>query len=426
MDRISSDHIYFEGHDLWALSAKGSAPFVLYAPTLRTALVVSERAYTQLRRREIPSKIAANLKQKQSHAITPAVPPQNAFHLGIGLTQDCTLSCIYCHADANKAIYADWATLKPALDHAFSAAAETPRRTLAVSFAVGGEPTLPWRQFIRTVNYLRDRERAERFGVAQVFLSMTTNGFYDDRKRTFIADNFDHLTVSCDGPPEIQDWQRPSRRGKPTYEVVSQSIRYFLSRRPRLHVGIRSTVSGQTVKQLPATVEFFAKEFGPGITVAFEPLAPLGRALMDESASSPTVESFTRSFLDARTRGRSLGVNVTSSGPSLSRLIARFCGAMAIPSFSVCVDGVITACHRDQDGKDYSYGQIDKMSGAIELCSEKRDEIRSRSDMPAGCSDCFAKWNCAGDCPDLRRIGWARCEFNRELLFDDLVQQMNL
>jgi sulfatase maturation enzyme AslB (radical SAM superfamily) len=121
-------------------------PFILYAPTLRTILIVSGSVCDELRAGHFPAVITTRLKEKLPHSLIPAIPPVNAFHLGIGLTRNCTLKCSYCHADANKSLYATRSTIAAALDHAFKAAAVTPRRALSVSFsfAVGGEPTMPW------------------------------------------------------------------------------------------------------------------------------------------------------------------------------------------------------------------------------------------------------------------------------------------
>lgn len=417
---VISSKVSFCGHDVWALSDSGSAPFIVYAPTLRTALLVSPTAYDRLSAGEVSPAIAKRLKRMVDRAVVPLTPPAKAFHLGIGLTRDCTLQCTYCHADAGKELGANPETVAAAIEHAFAEAALTPRRTLSVSFAVGGEPTMPWDLFTESVMMLRDARRARDHGVASVFLSMTTNGFYGAAKREFIASTFDHLTVSCDGPPHIQDLHRPTRRGTASYEVVAGSIRYFLTHRPRLNTGIRATVSRRSVTELPAIVRFFASEFGSGLTVAFEPLLALGRARDGAGPGSPALADFTEQFLEARRVGKNVGLRVTTSGPSLRRIVSRYCGAMSIPSFAVCIDGCVTACHRDQDGSDYGYGHIDA-HGGISIDARRLREIGAMSEMPANCINCFAQSNCAGDCPDLRRIGWSRCDFNRRLLFEDLV-----
>jgi uncharacterized protein len=203
--------------------------------------------------------------------------------------------------------------------------------------------------------------------------------------------------------------------------LVSETIKHFLTV-PALRLGIRATVSAESVLRLPQIVQHFAREFGRGFVIAFEPLVPLGRALDAVVLHPPGQGIFTEKFRQARAVGTDLGIRVTSSAPSLRRLVTRYCGAMSIPSFTVCVDGQITACHRDQEATDYGYGAIDPESGEIRLNGDSLTRIRRVNMVPETCRACFARWHCAGDCPDLRRIGWSRCEFNRALLHDEIME----
>ena len=418
--RVSDLHGEWSGHDYWLLSLEGHEPFIFFAPTLRMALRLNRAAFDAIGGATIPSSVEARLSAALPKAATPAAPPPTAFHLGIGLTRNCTLACLYCHAEADKSRQADWNILRSAFEHAMTAAAKTPRRTLSVSFAVGGEPTMPWDLFTRAVNELRRLVSECGSGVERLLLSMTTNGYYGPERRRFVAERFHHVTVSLDGDQAIQDLHRPNRGHGGSYAVVRETIKHFLTV-PTLRMGIRGTVSAESVERLPEIVQHFAREFGPGLVVAFEPLVPLGRALNSVSLHPPDVAVFTEKFRQARAVGAALGVRVTSSAPSVRRLIARYCGAMSIPSFTVCVDGQITACHRDQEGTDYGYAAIDPESGEIRFDGDRLARVAGENAVPETCRTCFARWHCAGDCPDLRRIGWSRCDFNRTLLHDEIV-----
>jgi radical SAM protein with 4Fe4S-binding SPASM domain len=279
---------------------------------------------------------------------------------------------------------------------------------------------MPWGLFTRAVNELRRLVSESGSGVERLLLSMTTNGYYGPERRRFVAEAFNHVTVSLDGDEAIQDLHRPNRGGRGSYAVLRETIKHFLTV-PTLRLGIRGTVSAESVRRLPEIVQHFAREFGSGFVVAFEPLVPLGRALDSVALHPPDQGIFTEQFRQAQAVGAALGVPVTSSAPSLRRLVGRYCGAMSIPSFTVCVDGQITACHRDQEGTDYGYGTIDPESGAIRIDSDRLAQVASRNAVPETCRTCFARWQCAGDCPDLRRIGWSRCKFNRALLYDEIV-----
>lgn len=420
MPRVSDHHGEWRGHDYWLLSSEAEELLAFFAPTLRLALRLNRTAFDAVRGGTMPPSIEARLNEALPKAATPVVPPPTAFHLGIGLTRDCTLACLYCHAEADKPRQADWNILRSAFKHAVAAAANTPRRTLSVSFAVGGEPTMPWDLFTRAIGELERLVSEPGSGVERLLLSMTTNGYYGVERRQFVAEHFHHVTVSLDGDEAIQNLQRPNRGHGGSYVVVRETIKHFLTV-PTLRLGIRGTVSAESVDRLPEVVEHFAREFGRGLVVGFEPLVPLGRALDSLALHPPDLAIFTQRFRQARAIGAGLGIHVTSSAPSLKRLVTRYCGAMSIPSFTVCVDGQITACHRDQEGTDYGYGAIDPGSGEICFDGDRLARVGRKNAVPETCRTCFARWQCAGDCPDLRRIGWSRCDFNRALLHDEIV-----
>lgn len=410
---MQSYHGVWNDRDYWYI-ASDDQPLIFYAPEFKLALALNSSDLGGAIAKPLPSAIIRRLANVEP--IVPIAPPATAFHLGIGLTRDCTLACRYCHADAGKPESVDWQILGHAIDYAVDRARNTPKRVLSVSFAVGGEPTMEWELFTKTVSELRRRAGE----VERVFLSMTTNGYYGNLKRRFIAEQFDIVTVSLDGPPSIQDLQRPTRSGRPTYKTVADTVKSLVAAES-IRVAVRATVSAVSVESLPQIVRHFVAEFGNSIAISFEPLVKLGRAARNEDATVPDMARYTDGFIEARNVARSLGVHVTSSGASIRRLVARFCGAIAIPSFAVCIDGSVTACHRDQNAADYGYGVIN-VDGKVIIDAARLRELGRLNDLPSDCSACFAKWHCAGDCPDLRRIGWSRCDFNRALVYDDITR----
>lgn len=410
MSAVAYQHGRWQDSDYWFIAAPPH-PLVFYAPQRSIALALNR---TDLPGADaaLPEQIVARLDARP--LLEPAAQPATSFHLGVGLTRDCTLACTYCHADAGTQEHTPDAVLDAAIQHAFTRAARTPARVLSASFAVGGEPTFRWRAFVDTVRKLR----AAPDPVKRVFLSITTNAFYGDVKRAFVGDNFDTITVSIDGPTEIHDRHRPTRSGGGSYRVIADSIAYWVAK-SSARLALRATVSDHSVTLLPEIVDHFVHAFGTRVSIAFEPLVEIGRAAAHPRFSSPPMDVFTERFLAARERGAALGVRVISSGSSITRLIRRFCGAMSIPSFAVCVDGSITACHRDQDAESYGYGWIDA-DGQVQVDSAKLENLASLNDLPVECETCFARWHCAGDCPDLRRAKWSRCDFNRALVLDDI------
>jgi len=415
----AAHHLRVEGRDCWVLSSQANSHY-FYVPTLRLALNVGTRCAGQLIAGMVPTAIAHRMKLSEPNAIKPAPRTKNAFHLGLGLTQDCTLRCTYCHAEADKPGLAEWPLLESAIQHAVKKAELTPKKTLSVSFAVGGEPTLPWDLFRRTVERIKSVTEDRHSSVERTFLSMTTNGYYGDAKRAFVGQQFDTLTLSLDGPPDIQNLHRPNRSGGSSYDVVAATCTHFL-KHGKARLGLRATVSSVSVGRMSETVEHFHSKFGQGYTITFEPLVPIGRALQPGCVGPPDMAQYTEEFLRARDVGRRLGLRVIVSGASLDRLTSWFCGAMVIPSFALCLNGTVTACHRDYEGRDYGYGHLTPgVTPAFQQDDSRLRELELLATMPQECNHCFGKFHCAGDCPDFRRSGGSRCTFQRAVLFAQL------
>lgn len=215
---------------------------VLFAPTLATAMRLTPAAVKIVQSGAMPKPIEVRLERKLPTPSTPKRLANRSFHVGVGLTHGCSLRCLYCHASAEGMTRMSRVLLKRTIDVAFQGARAAEGRTLSVSFAVGGEPTYHWPLFVEAVSEFRRRE-LEDADIKKVFLSMTTNGYYGRTKRRFVAQHFDHITLSLDGTPEIQNLHRPTLAAKGSYGKVAESLRDFLGARPRLRVGVRATVS---------------------------------------------------------------------------------------------------------------------------------------------------------------------------------------
>jgi len=416
------ERLAFNGHDVFLIPSDNNT-FLLYAPTLKKLLRIRRGVAEWLTRYGISgaaahpaaSRVALLLQRMLSEAAQPIATPlteSRFFHLALGLTKDCTLRCLYCHANAGDRDAMPREVLEGAVQHAFERAGGKGLRGVNVSFAVGGEPTTDWSLFAFCVGLLR--RSSERYG-APVHLSMTTNGYYGELQRQFIVEHFDNILLSLDGPPEIQNLQRPTKAGADSYSVVRHSARAF-SRSAR-SFAIRATVSDRSVDEMAEIVRFFVAEFGNRYDLVFEPLVLLGRAQANQAiVSEPAKEAFVREYIRAKEVGKAFGLKVTTSAANHKRLVSSFCGAMAFPSFTVTTGGLVTTCERDSDGSSYWYGEFCPETGRFTVDQARVERNRLLLVMPEKCGECFCRWHCAGDCPDLREIGYDRCYVNRKLV----------
>lgn len=351
-------------------------------------------------------------------------------------TFDCNLRCVYCYSEAgkNKSQLMDFEVALSGVDLIVENAKDKGLKETRLSFHGGGEPLLHSNMtFIKeVVNYFSSQSLKQ--GLMPK-VSSATNGVINMSDLEWIVNNFDRLNISLDGPKDIQDKQRPKKSGKGSFDKVMKSIEYL--ERKNFDYGIRSTITDESVKRMSEIVRFFhsissAKEFH------LEPLFECGRC-NQTNFRAPSSQDFFRYALEAKEVAKKLGVNIYYSGSNLEEIDYRFCGA-AGSNFFITPQGYVTTCLEVSRPEDYRFdvfiiGNYDRNSGKIIINSDKVAKLRQRTvDKIKGCDDCFAKYNCSGDClakvysqtGDLNCVDKnPRCDLNRNLLLEEITDKLD-
>lgn len=334
------------------------------------------------------------------------------------LTNQCNLRCIYCYADAGKEKPLDMPLdlALQAVDLVYGNALERGLDSFEVGFHGGGEPTLNWKVLEAVV------EAAGKKSLRPA-VTMSSNGCYTGEKLAFILDHFTGLSLSFDGPPEIQNQQRPQKDGSASFKQVMQTIAAFDRR--NFNYSIRMTATPATLAQMPQAVEFLCSHTGVK-QVQVEPAFARGRGKA-VAVRAKEGNAFIRYFKQAYEIASAQGVHFFYSGARLEGLTRRFCTAphealVLLPS------GEVSACFEVHNLKHPLASSliIGKLNaGGLDLRTERWQCIMARqADAIPFCHDCFCKYHCAGDCLGKTfdaqdRAGFrpsVRCRINRELL----------
>ncbi len=345
-------------------------------------------------------------------------------------TSDCNLACVYCFAsagDKNKDKL-DIKIAKPAIDTALANALET-GKDARVSFHGGGEPFFNFNLVKASVEYAK--KRAKEIGVNVIFTT-ATNGILNNEMRRWIVENIDAVALSFDGPGEAQNINRPTTSGRSTFPIVDATIRYFEEHSQQY--SIRVTTTSHNVAQLDELTDYIVSNTSLR-SVQIEPVANQGRA-KDNLDCAIDPELFTDEFIKARKYARSRALRLHYSGAALASRRQFFCGAH-YDNFFITPQGKVSTCieasnEGDVGSEIYHIGSVGETGSVIN--EEKLKFLRSRtvSKLP-GCNDCFAKFHCAGDCSykqysahgDFYATGDdPRCQINRAVLLDEIVQQI--
>jgi len=309
------------------------------------------------------------------------------------LSQICNLECSYCYAQnsRSKEILSK-EKIKSVVDFV---CANTNEKNKSFSFIGGGEPLATWDIFKWSVDYIK--RETEKDGLSSR-IGLTTNGTLLNKERIlFLKENKVVISISFDILPEIQNDQRPFPNKKiNSFEKVHDNIKLLLAN--GLVPRIRSTITKRNVDLMPQMVEFVVKNYPEIKLLHFEPVTDIHEN--NEGFYKAYISSFAEAKQVSKEHGVSLKNSITHSS---SRLRTRFCkGELCITPSSD-----IVSCHRISSDREDSFEsfKFGKVTSDVEINAESLSRVLEISEKKSQyCSNCFAKWHCAGGCPMYRAI----------------------
>ncbi len=172
--------------------------------------------------------------------------------LVVNVTNQCNLSCEYCYEYGEDKIvdtengsqpkFMSEETAQAAVDLALREAGVG--KTAHITF-FGGETLMNFKVLKQTVGYAR-KTAAEQGKL--VDFSLTTNAtLLQPDVIDFLADERIGVTISIDGPQEIQDKFRVFSNGKGSYDIAAPKIKALLARHRARPIGARVTLTKQTL-----------------------------------------------------------------------------------------------------------------------------------------------------------------------------------
>ncbi|MDD5501426.1 MAG: SPASM domain-containing protein [Candidatus Omnitrophica bacterium] len=327
------------------------------------------------------------------------------FQLTLITNSDCNLRCRYCFANAGEnRIVMDEKVAFAAVRYGIERAAG---RDLLISF-FGGEPSLTPSLIKKVVAYARQSIIGT--DVKRVRFNITTNGVMSLSFLNFLINNDFFLTISMDGVPVVQDYQRPLRKSiggsTASSPILERTIRALVSRNHGFM--IRATITDYSVKYLVPTIEYL---HGLGVTQFHcEVINLAGRAIMEtkgQPMKRPSPEAFVKNLKATIIRAGELGMGVlNSSYMNLMQPSVHFCDGVGGNRVSVSYTGEVTTCLEVQGGchptADYFIvGRYNEGEDKISINPLKQLRIcgNAITSQNCCCHECFAIYTCGGGCP---------------------------
>jgi uncharacterized protein len=346
----------------------------------------------------------SELWQRAKRAVAEATAQQqesfNPECLTLYLNNECNLRCVYCYADPLP---------EPAANlelEAISAAAEVVAANCRqkglpfyVVFHGGGEPTLHGAQAASVLSLLE--AVASAYDV-ELFRYVATNGVMPETKARWLAHSFDLVGLSCDGPADIHDSQRPRWDGTGSLQVLQRTAHILREEGCPIHV--RATITATILHRQAEVAEYLCQQFAPE-EIHFEPVYCGGRAGLETGLDTDLADRFVHYLLEASRVAQSYGVSLLSSGSRPGSIHGSYCNVFR-QVLNLVPGGAATACFKTSDArtageKGAVIGRVDSRTGRFEIDYGRLQALRKQLGIsPPRCASCFNRYHCAGDCPD--------------------------
>lgn len=312
--------------------------------------------------------------------------------LSFFLTTECNLDCSYCYTNKHNHNHQtlDFEFAKLGMDEYF----QTNYRK-RIRFQGAGEPTTKF------LLMKKIRDYAYKIVGDDLTFEIQTNGVFNKEVRDWLSNNADVIWVSFDGLPELHDTNRRTyKTNQPTSHIIENNVSYLLNNGKGM-TGIRATITSESVNRQIECLDYF-NTMGVKNVWSDHVFPSVGEKEKDNTFdmmkyASEFIKASKHAFENDMFYGSILTCNFDEE-------IVYNCRA-CLPMPHLTTDGYVSACDMALFGKDknpmsvFIYGKWDKENNTIVYDQEKIKKIKSRSaDNMPGCSNCIAKYHCAGYC----------------------------
>ena len=323
--------------------------------------------------------------------------------LVLNVTNQCNLSCKYCYefgedrvaTPEGKPKFMSEETARAAVDHLMEQSAG--RRAVHLTF-FGGQTLMNFPLIRKIIEYAGERARAAGKSVA---FSLTTNGtLLRPDIIEYLAENRVGVTISLDGPREMNDALRVFKSGKGSYDIIEPKVKELLKRHTSRPIAARVTLTAQVVdvlkiyRHLKNDLGFHEVGFAPVTT------SPIRLYAIGSNGLDSILQQFTelaQEYLEYALRDEHHGFSNVSD--TLSELHAGInkahpCGA-ALGLLGVGPSGDIAPCHRFVDSDTHKLGHV---STGVDRQKQAEFLDRGHISRKLECHTCFARPVCSGGC----------------------------
>jgi uncharacterized protein len=346
--------------------------------------------------------------EQQPVAPPPRMLPMAPFPLNtmvLNVTNQCNLACTYCYEYGEDKIvdtehgkqskFMSESTARESVEFLLKESGSGP---LAHLTFFGGETLLNFPVLQSTIAYAR--QRAAQVG-KEIDFSLTTNAtLLRPEIIEFLAENNVGVTISIDGPRELQNKFRVFHNGAGSYDVVAPKIKELLRRHRSKPIGARVTLTSDTLdittiyRHLTEEMGFWEVGFAP-VTTSPQQQYAIGEHGFDRMLAQ--FRALAHEFLDHVASNRHHGFsNVKDTLEEIHKGVSKAypCGA-GLGLLGVSTDGDVSLCHRFAGSDAHKFGTVrDGIDRDTQRAFLEQHHVADKTD----CQQCWARPLCSGGC----------------------------
>jgi uncharacterized protein len=344
--------------------------------------------------------------RQQPDPESPKFLPMMPFPLStmvLNVTNQCNLACTYCYEYGEDKIvdtehgkqskFMSEATARESVEFLLKESGQIAHMTF-----FGGETLLNFPVLKTTVAYAR--KRAAEVGKTIDF-SLTTNAtLLQPEIIEFLAENEIGVTISMDGPRELQNRFRVFHNGSGSYDMVAPKIKELLKRHRSRPIGARVTLTSETI-DVTRIYRHLTEEFGFW-EVGFAPVttSPNQQYAISDGGFDRMLGQFRElafEFQEHVAASKHHGFsNIKDTLEEIHKGVSKAypCGA-GLGLMGVSTDGDVAVCHRFAGSDAHKLGTVkDGINRETQQEFLEHHHINDKTD----CHTCWARPLCAGGC----------------------------
>lgn len=314
------------------------------------------------------------------------------------IAHDCNLACKYCFAGEGE-YHGDRGLMsfevgKKALD--YLVANSGTRVNLEVDF-FGGEPLLNWEVVKQLVAYGRSLEEPKH---KKFRFTVTTNGtLLTDDMMEFINKEMSNLVLSIDGRKKVNDYMRPYRGGRGSYDKIVPKYIKAAESRKQINYYVRGTYTHfntDFAEDVLHLADLGFKQISVEPVVA-PPEADYALTKEDLPILIKQYDYLAQEMLKRRKGGKDFNffhfMIDLEGGPCVAKRLSG-CGS-GCEYLAVTPWGDFYPCHQFVGQPEYLMGNVDEGITNTKLREQFHNcNVYSKE----ACKNCFAKFYCSGGC----------------------------